>query len=118
MKLLDLQHIEDSRGSLDILEENLDFPIKRVFTIIAPGGVERGGHKHKKCQMILICSHGSIEVIVNNGSGRKIVLLDRSNKAIFLDPVDWHIMRFLEDSVLVVLASETFNSDDYIYNEY
>ena len=118
MKLLDLQHIEDSRGSLDILEENLDFSIKRVFTITAPGGAERGGHKHKKCQMILICSHGSIEVIVNNGSGRRSVFLDRPNQAIFLDPVDWHIMRFLVDSVLVVLASEKFDSEDYVYNEY
>lgn len=118
MKLFDLQHISDSRGNLDILEQNLNFPVVRVFTITAPGGVERGGHSHKKCKMILICPQGAIEVIVNNGSGRKSIFLDSSSKAVFLEPSDWHIMRFLEDSVLVVLASEKFDEEDYVYDEY
>lgn len=117
MKLFDLQHISDTRGTLDVLEKDLNFPVERVFIINAPAGAERGGHGHKKCQMILICPHGAVEVIVNDGSGRKSILLDRSSKGVFLEPADWHVMNFLEDSVLVVQASEKYDEGDYIYNE-
>jgi len=117
MKLFDLQHISDMRGTLDVLEKDLTFPVERMFIINASAGVERGGHGHKKCQMILICPHGAVEVIVNNGSGRKSVLLDSSSKAVFLEPADWHVMNFIEDSVLVVQASEKYDEGDYIYNE-
>ena len=105
------------RGTLDVIENDINFSIKRVFTINAPGGAERGGHGHKKCQMILICPYGTVEVVINNGLGRKSVLLDKSNKALFLEPGDWHTMSFLKESVLVVLASKKYNKDDYIYNE-
>ena len=117
MKLFDLQHISDTRGTLDVLEKNLNFSVERVFTINGLAGAERGGHGHKKCQMILICPHGAVEVVVNDGSGRKSIFLDSSSKAVFLEPADWHIMRFMEDSVLVVLASEKFDEDDYDYKE-
>ncbi len=117
MKLFELQHINDSRGTLDVLEKDLNFLVERVFIINAPAGTERGGHGHKKCQMILICPRGAVEIIINDGSGRKSIFLDRSSKAVFLEPEDWHVMNFLEDSVLVVQASEKYDETDYIYNE-
>ncbi len=117
MKLFNLQHISDMRGTLDVFEKDMAFAIERIFIINAPAGVERGGHGHKKCQMVLICPRGVVEVIVNNGSGRKSVLLDTSSKALFLEPSDWHVMHFIEDSVLVVQASEKYDEEDYFYNE-
>lgn len=117
MKEIDLKHIKDKRGSIDILEDHINFNINRVFFINAPAGSIRGGHGHKKCKMLLVCPKGKIEIVVNNGSGRERVLLDDSSKAIYLDPEDWHIMNFIEDSVLVVQASQKYNKDDYFYDE-
>ena len=101
-----------------MLEKELSFNVKRVFTIRAPSGAQRGGHGHKKCQLILNCPHGSVEVVINDGSGRSAATLDKSSKAIFLAPQDWHLLNFLEESVLVVLASEKlYNAEDYSYDE-
>jgi len=117
VRVIDLQHISDSRGTLDVLEGELTFDVQRVFIINAPAGAQRGGHGHKKCQMILICPRGVVEVVVNSGSGRQAVLLDKSSRALFLEASDWHILNFIEDSVLVAQASEKFDVEDYIYVE-
>ena len=117
MKVYSLERFSDTRGTLDVIENDLNFPIQRVFIINAPAGAERGGHGHKKCKMILICSLGAVELVVNNGAGRQTIILDKSNKAVLLEPADWHIMNFLKDSVLVVLASEKFDELDYVFNE-
>ena len=46
-------------------------------------------------------------------------LLDSHEKCLVLFPEDWHKMfDFSEDAVLLVLASELFNVEDYIYEKY
>ena len=117
MKTFNALEIKDYRGAIYVFEKDIDFQIKRFFYIDAPKGSQRGGHGHKKCKMILVCTYGRVEIIVNDGSGRKSVILDSLTKGLFLNPIDWHLMNFLEDSVLAVHASEKYDIEDYFYNE-
>ena len=46
-------------------------------------------------------------------------ILDTPAKCLILDPEDWHTMHnFSGNAILMVLASEAFNPDDYIYQQY
>ena len=96
----------DERGQLVALEEMKDIPfgIKRVYYMYETGeGVRRGYHAHKTLKQILVCVHGSCKILLDNGYEKKIVSLEK--------PYDFSV-----DAVLMVLASEHFNENDYIRN--
>jgi mannose-6-phosphate isomerase-like protein (cupin superfamily) len=76
---------------------------------------ERGGHKHKKTIQALIAIHGSCRVVIRNEDKRETYLLDSPDKCLIVEPKDWHTMdNFSSDGVLLVLASEYYDADDYI----
>jgi hypothetical protein len=55
----------------------------------------------------------------NDGSGSTEYLLDRPYKCLILEPKDWHTMHnFTPDAILMVLASEYFDQNDYIFEPY
>lgn len=108
----------DSRGQLVALEEYKDIPfaIKRVYYMYDTAeGVVRGHHAHKKLQQILICIHGSCKIKLNNGEEEKIVLLEKPYEGLYVSNIMWREMfDFSPDAVLLVLASELYDPDDYI----
>ena len=110
----------DERGQLVALEENINIPfeIKRVYYMYDTiPGVARGHHAHKKLEQILICVHGSCKVLLDSGSEKEIVTLDRPNEGIYISNDTWREMfDFSEDAVLMVLASELYDESDYIRN--
>jgi len=59
------------------------------------------------------------EVFVNDGHEQQTFLLDRPDKCLIVDPQDWHTMKSdTEHAILLVLASEYFDKDDYIDEPY
>lgn len=110
----------DSRGQLVALEEFKDIPfrIKRVYYMYDTGkGVVRGKHAHKTLQQILICIHGSCKVLLDNGSEKKIVPLEKPYEGLYISHNMWREMYdFSPDAVLMVLASELYDETDYIRN--
>ena len=117
--LIKLPTHSDKRGHLTVLEEEIPFDIKRVFYIYGVDDSVRGGHRHKKTIQAAVCLHGSC--VVSNDNGRKKVdfVLDSPTKLLILEPRDWHTMHsFTPDSILLVLASEFFDQDDYIFEAY
>ena len=110
----------DERGQLVALEEmkNIPFEIKRVYYMYDTiPGVSRGHHAHKKLEQILICVHGSCKVLLDNGSEKEVVILDKPNEGIYISNDIWREMfDFTEDAVLMVLASELYDESDYIRN--
>ena len=114
--LIDIPTMTDERGSLSVLEKDVPFDIKRVFYIYNVTE-KRGGHGHKDTQMCLICVKGSCEVhIAHAEKGESSYSLNSPQKALYLEPTDWHEMtNFSEDAVLVVLASKGYDKDDYIF---
>ena len=114
----------DDRGMLVALEEYKDIPfeIKRVYYMYdTKKDVHRGFHAHKSLEQILICIHGSCKVLLDNGTEKKIVSLEKPYEGLYIANNMWREMYdFSEDAVLMVLASEYYKEVDYIrdYNEF
>lgn len=110
----------DERGQLIALEESKEIPfaIKRVYYMYDTGeGVRRGFHSHRTLEQILICIHGSCRVLLDNGRERETVLLDKPYEGIYVGPDTWREMYdFSPDAVLLVLASQIYDENDYIRN--
>ena len=116
--ILILPTFTDHRGDLTVIEKSLPFEVKRVYYIYNASDL-RGGHRHKLTQQALVCLSGVCEVLTNDGHEQKTFLLDKPDKCLIVDPKDWHTMK--NDSkraVLLVLASEYFDKEDYIYESY
>ena len=115
---IDLPTFSDNRGSLTVIEKIIPFGIKRCYYIYNVSS-KRGGHRHHKSIQALIVLNGSCEIYVNNGKEEKTFLLDSPNKCLIIEPQDWHTMdKFSKDSILLVFASEYYDVNDYIDEEY
>lgn len=80
-------------------------------------GVTRGFHAHKKLEQILICIHGSCKIRLDNGYEKKIVPLEKPYEGLYVANAMWREMfDFSKDAVLMVLASELYDENDYIRN--
>ena len=118
-RIIELPSHTDERGRLTVIDRNLPFAIARVYYMYAAPGKPRGGHRHRKTVQALVCVAGSCVVEWNNGRGKGMETLDTPDKLLLLQPEDWHVMRdFSPDAVLLVLASEPFDPDDYIDEGY
>jgi dTDP-4-dehydrorhamnose 3,5-epimerase-like enzyme len=108
----------DERGMLVVLEELNDIPfeIKRVYYMYdTRGNVRRGCHAHQDLEQILICVHGSCKVLLDNGTERKKVCLEKPYEGLYIPSDIWREMYdFSADAVLMVLASKFYEEDDYI----
>lgn len=115
--LIHFREIADERGALVSLEQqkNIPFPIKRVYYIYNTADAPRGFHAHKNLQQVLVCLHGSCDVLLDNGKEKKTVTLDHPSKGLFVDKMVWHEMSHFSDGcVLMVLASDYYDEEDYI----
>ena len=111
----------DERGHLVIVEGNMDIPfeIKRVFYIYGSDEtVVRGQHANKETEFLLINVSGTSKVKVKDGEGNEaIYCLNRPHTGVYIPTMVWKEMYdFSEDSVLLVLASQHYNPDEYIRN--
>ena len=120
---INIVHLEehgDNRGTLIALEQmaNIPFEIKRVYYMFdTVSGVRRGFHAHKCLKQILICVHGSCKSLLDDGTEKQEVLLDKPNKRLIIESNIWREMfDFSEDAVLMVVASELYDESDYIRN--
>jgi hypothetical protein len=122
--LLDLPKISDPRGNLTFIEggRHIPFDIKRVYYLYdVPGGAERGGHAHKELHQLIVAMSGSFDVVLDDGTGKKRIHLNRSYSGLYVCPMIWReIDNFSSGSVCMVLASITYSETDYYrdYSEY
>lgn len=123
-RLIEFPQKGDTRGHLVIVEGNKDIPfnIDRVFYIYGSDReVIRGRHANYKSEFVLINVAGTSKVKVDDGEKQKVFHLDRPHIGIYLPKLVWKDMYdFSEDSVLLCLASEHYDADEYIrdYNVY
>ena len=119
VQLIDLKTFTDIRGNLTVIEKVIPFEIKRIFYIYGVDDSVRGGHRHHKTIQAAICIQGSCTIFSNNGKSTSEFVLDSPHKCLILQPEDWHTMyQFSNDAILMVLASEYFEQNDYIYEPY
>jgi len=118
-KLISLKTFTDDRGNLTVVEKVFPFDVKRIFYIYGVDESERGGHRHHKTIQAAICLQGSCTIFNNNGEIQKEFILDSPDKCLILEPEDWHKMyAFSKDAILMVLASEYYAQEDYIFKPY
>lgn len=125
VRMLDFNQKGDDRGHLVIVEGGLDIPfdIKRVFYIYgSDANVTRGQHANRKTEFVLINVAGTSKVKVKDGEGNEAIFcLNRPHTGIYIPNMVWKDMYdFSEDSVLLVLASEHYDGEEYIrdYNKF
>ena len=121
VRMIELSQRGDDRGHLVIVEGKSDIPfdIKRVFYIYgSDSNVVRGQHANKDTEFVLINVAGKSKVRVKDGEGNEaIYCLNRPHTGVYLPTMVWKEMYdFSEDSVLLCLASEHYNPDEYIRN--
>ena len=125
LELIDIPKISDpdGRGNLSVIEkEILPFEIKRVYYLYdVPSDSTRGGHAHKELQQFLIALSGSFDVVLDDGSKRRTITLNRPNKGLVIPNGVWReLENFSAGAVCLSLVSDLYKEEDYIrdYNEF
>lgn len=121
IKILEFDDLGDERGNLVVVEGggwDIPFEIKRVFYIYGSDSeVMRGQHANRKTEFVMINVSGKSKVKVDNGYEQQIIELNRPRMGLYLSTMIWKDMYdFSEDSVLLVLASEHYDAQEYIRN--
>lgn len=123
-KMIEFKQNGDDRGKLVVVEgmKDIPFEIKRIFYIYGSDTtVVRGQHANRRSEFVLINVCGSSKVRVTDGKKDEIFVLDKPHTGIYLPKMLWKDMYdFSEDSILLVLASEVYDSSEYIrdFDEY
>ena len=120
-QMLEFSQKGDERGHMVVVEGEKDIPfeIKRIFYIYGSDkDVVRGQHANRKSEFALINVSGSSKVRVKDGKGNETVYsLNRPHTGVYLPNMIWKDMfDFSEDSVLLCLASENYDANEYIRN--
>ena len=120
IKLINLPKITDPRGNLTVAEQLKDVPfdIKRAYWVYdVPGGESRGGHAHKRLRQLVVALSGSFHVTLDDGEHRQTYLLNHPWQALLIETGTWRTLDdFSSGAVCLVLASEVFDEEDYIYD--
>lgn len=107
-----------SLGYISVAEEqiNIPFDIKRVYwTYYTPNEVQRGGHAHKELEQVIFAVSGRIEFNIEDLHGNKnLVVLDRPHMGLYLPRLTWRDIRFSHNAVLLCIASQVYEEQDYI----
>ena len=119
-KLIEFRQNGDDRGYLVVMEgESNDIPflIRRAFYIYGSNAdVVRGCHANYNTEFVLVNVAGSCRIKTDNGMG--IIhdyYLDGRNKGVYIPSMVWKDMYdFSKDCVLLALASEHYDPDEYI----
>ena len=116
-----LQHLRtasDLRGELSVaeFESELPFVPKRFFVVYSvPTPKVRGEHAHRSCHQFLLCVHGSCRVLLDDGSARRDIVLDRPGLGVYVPPLIWSVQyEYSSDGTLLAFASHAYDPADYI----
>lgn len=124
VKLHRLTHVTDLRGILTFGEigNGLPFIPQRYFIQHdVPSREIRGEHAHRELHQFLVCVHGEVAVVVDDGIHREQVRLSHISAGIHIEPLVWTILyNYSNEAVLLVFASLPYDSEDYIrdYDEF
>ncbi|EAL8715234.1 WxcM-like domain-containing protein, partial [Campylobacter upsaliensis] len=114
----------DERGKLVALEnlKNIPFEIKRVYYIFdTKPEFQRGGHAHKHLEQLIVAMDGSCEFVLDDGTKRQNVFLNRPDIGLYIGKNMWREMRnFSYGCKLMILASDFYDESEYIrdYDEF
>lgn len=120
-QIINFNEYGDERGNLVVAEGSgmdVPFDIRRVFYMYGSDpDIVRGKHANRRTKFVLINVSGTSKVKVDNGFETEIIELNKPRMGLFIDTMVWKDMYdFSADSVLLVLASEHYDGEEYIRN--
>ena len=124
VEIIEFPRFTDIRGNLSFAQEGsqVPFDIKRIYWVYdVPAGESRGSHAHKTLEQLMIAVSGSFSVTLDDGTEKRTFFLNRPYQGLYLRPGLWRNLEdFSSGSVVLVLASELYDENDYIrdYSEF
>ena len=117
-EIIQLPKILDKRGNLSFFENNsqIPFAIKRSYWVYdVPGGEFRGGHAYRENEEFIVALSGSFDVVLDDGSEKKIFSMNRSYYGLYVPKMYWREMNnFSTNSLALIVSNMEYNKDDYI----
>lgn len=118
-RIINFTEFGDDRGHLIVAEgDGIDIPfqIRRVFYIYGSDRkVVRGQHANRRSEFVMINVCGRSKIRIDNGKENLVIELDKPGMGLYLNRMMWKEMYdFSDDSVLLCLASEHYDPDEYI----
>ena len=110
---------QKERGDLIVMQalQNISFAIKRIYLIknVSDKDIIRGQHAHRKTEQALFCIQGRCDFLADDGQSQESICLDKAEQGVYIGTYLWHSMlNFSKDCILLVLASEYYDKNDYI----
>jgi UDP-2-acetamido-3-amino-2,3-dideoxy-glucuronate N-acetyltransferase len=124
VQLIALPRVNDIRGSLSAGEfsRSIPFEVRRYFLVFDVPSIEtRGAHAHRECHQFLVCPHGSVSLVADDGVQREEFILDQPDFGVHIPPMVWAVQyKYSPGTVLLVFASHFYDPADYIrdYEEF
>lgn len=119
-KIIDLPKILDPRGNLTVAQsmDHIPFNVSRVYWVYdVPAGESRGGHAHKQCREFIVAASGSFTVTLDDGYTQTSYHLNHPWQGLYVETGVWRTLNdFSSGAVCLVLASEVYEPEDYIYD--
>ena len=117
-KVINLPKFATSAGHITAINNQVEIPFntKRVYYLYdIPSGETRGGHAHYNLYQLIVAAMGSFDVILHDGLNERRITLNQPNQGLLLVPGIWReLENFSAGSILLVLASDSYNDLDYI----
>ncbi len=116
---MSFKELGDENGKLVVIEgmHDIPFEIKRIFYIYGTkNDVVRGQHANAKSEFMLINVKGKSKVkLIYPDASEVVYNLDAPNKGVYIPTGVWKDMYdFSDDSILLCLSSEYYDSAEYI----
>ncbi|MBC8085375.1 MAG: FdtA/QdtA family cupin domain-containing protein [Hymenobacter sp.] len=98
------------------LEKDLPFAVVRTFwTYFTPESIVRGRHAHYRTEQVLVALAGRIIVTTERADGTlETFRLESPHVGLYIPPNVWHTMQYSHTAVQLVLASTSYDEQDYI----
>lgn len=113
-----LPGISNGAGCLHFWENLELFPegIQRCFWISnVQEGETRGNHAHWQESQVIVALVGKLLLEIHSSGGEVFNFeLNSPDQAVFVPPLNWLVVRFYPDSVLLGMSDRAFSEDDYI----
>lgn len=119
VRTIQFPRFDEDTGALSVYEGNSDIPfdIARTYSIRALKDAVRGNHAHYRCAQVVICVHGGVEVVCQDGDGTQTFKLETPDQGLFIPPTIWAAQTYLEpDTVVIVVCDRPYEADDYIHD--
>lgn len=113
--LISIPKVNSKSGTLSFMEVDgtLPFEVKQLYWIYdITGEAHRGNHAHLNTDRIIVCLSGLIDVVIESVKGEHYAFQLRDpGEVLYYPRLHWIKLKFYDQALAVVGASDTFKND-------